>query len=265
MLQRAWKLAVLAALPAAAQVGCAPALSPEAEQVLADGRQALQRGADAEAIERMDRFLADYPAAPAAPTAEAHLIRGTAHRRAGDVAAARNDLNAAVGPDAPPQVRGRALALLGDLAYDDGEMALAENLYREALGLLDTSRPPADRARLRLGVVLQRQGRWEDADAQFNRLIYDFADTPAAAAAGRRVHCTAWTVQAGAFRDRRRAEELAAALTQAGLDARISPAQREDVLYHRVQIGRQATYEQAERVRQGARQHQADAFVTVTR
>jgi tetratricopeptide (TPR) repeat protein len=244
-------------------IGCNAQMPPQARQLLTAGLEAYEAGDDDTAVARMDEFLGQYPRVRGAE--QAYYLRGVAHYRQGRLEAARADLNEAIGRADDTVLRSKARVALGDLAYDEGDMALAENLYRQALADLARGEAPADHARYRLGCVLQRQGRWAEADQQFNRLIYVFEQSPFAPSAERRVHARAWTVQAGAFNEQGHAAERARELTAAGLPAEVRPVLAEGGPRFVVQVGRHATYEAAAAAVDDVRRREPQAFVTVTR
>ncbi len=258
-----WKLVPAVVGLAILHVGCNGKISPEAEKELLAGQADFDRRSDRAVIRRMDAFLAVRASSRGA--ARAYLLRGLSKKRIGNIADAKLDFQSAVNSATAGDVRANALVQLADLAYTDGEMALAENLYKQAMMDLDEKTQPADYVGYMLGCVLQRQGRWSDADRRFNKVIHLFRGTAKAKAASGRVHASAWTIQAGAFRDRLRAKALVKRLSATSLSARGEPAHRDGVLWHVVYVGRYPTHEQAMTDLPNVRSRQKDAFVKVTR
>ncbi|MFW6133904.1 MAG: tetratricopeptide repeat protein, partial [Planctomycetota bacterium] len=166
---------MLALACAAAVSGCAHELPPEALELLDSGRVACQNGQYAAAVERMDRFLAAHEDADRA--GEAYYYRGLARYRLGRYEVARADLDTALDEADDERVALAARVALGDLAYDTGDIAQAERRYREAADQIDPGEPLADHVRYRLGCVLQRQGRWEEAALHFRRVVHYFTDS----------------------------------------------------------------------------------------
>lgn len=244
-------------------LGCAPEMPPQARELLNSGIDAYHAGNHDLARARMDEFISEYPRVRGVE--EAYYLRGMAHYRGKRIDEARRDLvRAADGAD-DKFLRARALVALGNIAYETDEMARAENFYRDALDDLEGDRPPADQALYRLGCVLQRQGRWREADQQFNRLIYVFGDSQFPSSAERRVHARAWTVQAGAFENRSHALALVEKLRGHGLDAQSLPLLADKGPRFVVLVGRHASYEAADVAAGDVRRHEPQAFVTVTR
>jgi len=246
-----------------AGMGCEGPLSPQARQLLQEGYHFYQAGRDAEAIEKLDRFLVDNAKSNRAD--EAYYLRGLAWSRQKDSAQAKSDFQAAVDTTQNVSLRAKAQVGLGDLAYQEDQMALAENLYRRALGDIEQGQEPSDHAHYRLGCVLQRQGRWAEADVQFDRVVYLFADSELAGLARRRTHSTAWTIQTGAFREKIRADRAAAPLRDIGLSAFTQPLLQDQRPLFVVQVGRFDTYEQAAASLSEVQKHQPDSFVITTR
>ncbi|MFP3936770.1 MAG: tetratricopeptide repeat protein [Phycisphaerae bacterium] len=243
--------------------GCAPEMPPQARELLNSGIDAYEAGEHDSARSRMDEFLSQYPRVRG--VAEAYYLRGMAYYRQERPDDARRDLRKAVDDADDKHLRGRALVALGNIAYENDEIAAAENYYRDALDDLDGDRPPRDQALYRLGCVLQRQGRWREADTQFNRLIYVFEDSSFASSAERRVHARAWTIQAGAFDERKHADSLAGKLRDDGLDARVIPLLADRAPRFVVCVGRYSSHEAADAGVEDVRNHEGEAFVTVIR
>ena len=109
---------------------------------------------------------------------------------------------------------------------------------------------------------MQRQGDWLEADRYFDRLIYLFSPGPLAAAAGRRIRGTAWTIETGAFERRLDALDKGSALRRAGLKPRTRPVVRETLLWV-VWTGRYTTYAGAAADLAAVRARAPSAFATV--
>ncbi|MGB2823617.1 MAG: SPOR domain-containing protein, partial [Phycisphaerae bacterium] len=182
-----------------------------------------------------------------------------------DVAGAKSDLQLAAGRAQRRDVRVGSLKALGDVAFDENDLDWSENLYRQALVVGEPKTKPVDEVRYRLGCVLQRKGRWGDADEQFDRVSHVFAGTQVARRAERRLRCLAWTIQAGAFSTKKLAEADASRLRAAKLAAVTRPLTVAGKLQFLVQVGWYDSYERAAAALPTVRRHRSDAFVTPTR
>ncbi len=251
------------AMAMAALAGCNAQMPPEAQQMLTVGLDAYEAGDDDAVIEGMDRFIAEYPRVRGVE--QAYYLRGLTHYRADRIDLAWSDLAEAVGRSDDGVLRAKARVTLGDIAYDGDDISEAEDHYRRALDDVGQEQAPADHARYRLGSVLQRQGRWREADLHFNRVIYAFPHSRFAAPAERRVHARAWTIQAGAFNQRSNADVLADTLRAAGLDAEARATLAESGPRYVVQVGRYDSYDAAAAALENVHRHEPQAFVTVTR
>jgi len=243
--------------------GCNGQLTPQAREILRGCYDAYWSGDNRDVIRRADAFLRDNRRSKRAD--EAYYLRGLAKYELTDMSGARADLNEALGRTRNKDIRARALLALGDLAHDTGEMDLAGTMYRQALASLESGAKPGDHARYRLGCVLQRQGRWRQADVHFDRVIYFFDGSELARRAERRVRCSDWTIQVGAFADKPRADAAAAQLRANKINAFTHPVLDDNRPVFVVQIGRYPTYEQAAVGLAEVKRQQSDAFVTVTR
>jgi tetratricopeptide (TPR) repeat protein len=243
--------------------GCAPSVSPEAQQILIRSREAYERGDDEAVLRDTSLFLRDHGQTNLADVA--YYLRGLAKYRRRDPSGAREDLKAAVTRTQRKDVRIGSLKALGDLAYETADMDWAENLYGEALKEIEPGKKPADEVRYRLGCVLQHKGRWREADEQFDRVTHVFAGTEIARRAERRLRCRAWAVQAAAFTRRDQARQEASRLRAKGLAAVARPGMYGGELRFYVQVGLYPTYGAAAAALPAVRKHRADAFVATTR
>ncbi len=256
-------IAVLVLLLLAATLGCDAPLTPQAARLLQSGYDAYHAGENNQTIQTMDAFLLENSRTNRAD--EAYYLRGLAKRRMNDIDGAKADLNDSLSKSKKPKMQAKALVELGEIAYQGREMTLAENMFRQALENTERGEQPSDRARYRLGCILQIQGRWEEADVHFDRVIYFFNDSELAKLSARRTHATAWTIQTEAFIDSTRAIDQADSLIAAGLTARHRAILYDKRPLHVVQTGRYPTHEQAQAALTAAKKHSPNAFVTPTR
>jgi len=243
--------------------GCNGPLSPQAQELLLAGVDAYKRGDDKEAVGKLDEFLKDNAKSQAA--GQAFYMRGLARYRLKDYPSAKVDLLDALNRGPGEELRAKSAAALGDLAYDTEDVPVAETMYRRAMDGLKKDQPPADQVYYRLGCTLQRLGRWTEADQQFDRLIYLFEGTEFARRAARLTHATVWTVQAGALRDRQRADAAARSLQAKGLQASVAMVLDGGQAVFAVRVGRYADYEQARSDLPKVKPYSSDAYVTPTR
>ena len=243
--------------------GCNGAVSPEGRKLLLAANSAYQGGDDAAAVRACSRFLQMHPRAQEA--GEAHYVRGLAQARQGTTAAAQDDLLAALRFAKRKDLIALVHAKLGELAYNAGDMAQAETHYRAVLPNTPPGAPPADEAMYRLGCVLQRQGRWQEADQFFFRVIHLFEGKEMAKRAALRVQAVRWSIQAGAYTTVDAAEDLKKQLAAAGLPARIDRELREGRLLRLVRVGSYPTYAKAQADLDRAQRVRHDSFITAAR
>jgi tetratricopeptide (TPR) repeat protein len=190
-------------------------------------------------------------------------LRGLAHAQMLQAPQAQADLEAAMDRSGHAELKAKAAAALGELAMSAGDAASAQQWYCKSLALEDR-RSPADQAYFQLGLILQRQGQWQQADIQFSRLVF-FFEGELARQARQRMQSRAWTVQAGCFDSRTRAQGLADRLNQANLAASVAPVLEQGKLAFSVQVGRYNTYEQAQAQLPAVARLAQGAQVVVTR
>lgn len=251
----------LACIGAAA--GCNASVSPEGVRLLRDSDVAYRRGDDAEAIASATRFLELHPRLQ--ESGEAYYIRALARKRTGRTGEAKSDLQAALGLAKRPDLLVRVHHASGELAYASGDLPAAEGHYREVVELNPAAAPPSDQALYRLGCVLQRQGRWAEADSYFTRLTHLFDGSALARRAEDRIRAKQWSIQVGAFANTAAASRLERQLIARGLPARTDIDTRDKKLLRFVRIGSYATYKAAEAHLQRARTISSDAFITPAR
>jgi len=155
-------------------------------------------------------FIADYPFSSAVP--EALYLRGLCRTRLNQRVSALADFTAAAAKAGRDDVKAYSLAMLGNLAYEDGDAEKAVSHYGEAAPGLP-ARPPTDEILYLYGSSLQRVGRWRESRLVFSRLLHEFRNSPKARDARRRFAWPydAFAIQCGAFD---RVEEASAAAAE---------------------------------------------------
>ncbi len=259
-----WKgLSIAIAMAAATMGGCESTLTPQARELLHAAEVTFADGEFSQTVEYADEFLKDYSRSTEA--SKAYFLRGRSKAMTHDGDGARADLAEAIDRASDGDVLAASHNALGDLAYWSDDMALAENHYRKGLSGIEPHTPPAGHGNYRLGCVLQRQGRWTEADVAFNKVIFHLPGSQLASKSSRRVHRDTWTIQVGAFSKKTTADQNAHDLTQRSFPAVARPESVDHSLLFIVQVGRYPTYEQASADLAEVRRLQHEAFVTVTR
>jgi tetratricopeptide (TPR) repeat protein len=253
-----WAIVALGAL-----VGCSAAVSPEGAAALRAGNSAYLRGDDRATVESASRFLELHPRAEEA--GEAYYLRGLARLRLGQAGSGREDLLAAIQATRREDLKALANLALGNLAFEAGDLTEAEDRYRACLGGLAMGAPPADQAMYRLGCVLQRGGRWLEADRMFNRQMHLFEGMRLSGRAAERAQARQWSVQAGAFAEPAAAERLRGALRAADMPARIDLELRDGRPMHLVRVGAFPDYTSALAMLAKVRGRQAGAYLVPAR
>ena len=261
MLKRASVTVLSCALAMLVIAGCGGEAPRQGRVLLRESQNSLVRRDYKDTIGKADRFLREYGGTREA--GRAYYLRGKAKLSLSNAADAKADLREAVSRSGNGDVRANARLALGQMAFDSGQMILAEELYREAAADIEVGKPPGDHAHYRLGCVLQRRGLWRQAELEFRQVVEYFANTELARRSSRRVNAAAWTVQAGAFGDEARAASLVKKLRTGGLAPDVEPVLGKSGPLFIVVVNRYGTYQQAARALNSVKKHQADAFVTV--
>ena len=196
---------------------------------------------------------------------QAYYLRGMAHFRLGDYPAAVNDLKIVVRNAPNEELTFRAKDAMGEVAYRKGDMKLAREYFEDVIEGIPQTKRPADHARFRLGCILQRGGKWSEADLYFQRLIYLFPKGNLESKAQKRVNALKWTIQAGSYRKSENAEEMASKLRKLGLKVAIKPESQNEKLMFSVLVGRWDNYGSAVGKLPAVKKVRTDAFLRVTR
>lgn len=242
--------------------GCVKDVGIRGKQQLAACYAAYDCGDDEGTLEKTGQFLDDN--SPSVRDDEAHYLRGMAQSRRGKTAEARTAFTEAA-KSQRPTVRAHALLALGDLAVADGDPGLGATFYRRSLSEGTVSKTPAQHAYVRLGRILQRQGRWDQADIVFSRAMHYFAGTREGKWAATRIHGRAWTVQAGAFANAANARAAMTPLAKAKLSARTEDVIRNGKRMYVVRVGRYASYDEAKQALASVCRVRKDAYIGVAK
>ncbi|MCE5277673.1 MAG: SPOR domain-containing protein [Planctomycetaceae bacterium] len=257
-----WKIVFALLLPMAAS-GCASGLSPQAQSLLDEGHKIYRKGDYKGTIEKMNVFIDQVGGSKKAY--EGYYLRGLARLQLGDQAGARNDFVAAVDRGGSDPIMADSLNKLGDMAWQENNMDVAGGRYAAALMHVQPGEKPADHSYYQLGSVLQRQGKWSQADQQFSKLGFYFPAGELSQKAAARINSRAWTVQAGLYAQKSQAQQAAERLKKTGMPARVEPAMNNKTVSFVVQVGRYQSYQEVLKALERVRQDVSDAFVATTR
>lgn len=255
-----WMTGWVATVALVVLAGCEQTVSSEGRKLLEAGYAAYNRGDDKTAVEKTDAFLSEHEGSDRMD--EAYLVRGLSRYRLGNYDGARADLDAVLATTRRARLKAQAALILGEMAYVRGRWPRAERMLELSLENTPRAAKPSDRAHFRLGVLLQRLGRWDEADRHFHHVSFLFPGSPLARRAEDLAGADAWTVQVGSFRQARNAEALERKLRAAGLDARALAVLAGKDLRYVVHVGRYNTYAAAAATVDDVRKHVPDAFVT---
>lgn len=224
-------------------IGC-QGLTGQQRLWLADGERAYQQQRYQRAIWHLTRFVDNAPDLP--EIGRALYVRGLAYARSDQRLAARSDLARCVTSAEDPDVQWRAYTVLGTLDFEDRQWANAARSYAAAARVAP-KKPPTDIILYRLGLCLERCGRWNAVREPYERIVSEFPTGGAGRDARRRLQIKAdyFAVQCGVFAGLKNAENLVTDLGRQSLRARIRREPRNGVFMHVVLVGQYTNYEQA--------------------
>ena len=192
-----WTRLFCSLLMGLAATGCVGVLTPANKERLAQAEQAYTQGQDEAVVTLTSELLQRQWLGRG--VIHARYLRGRALIRMGEGDAAVADLKQVLRRADDPTWRATAARDLGELAMKQHQPDKAIKLFNQAVGLVEPGTPPLDSVHFRLGQLDQREGKWDAADLNFQRLIFTFPDSPHTPAAQRRVGARAWSIQLGVF------------------------------------------------------------------
>ena len=182
-----------------------------------------------------------------ASLSEVYYFRGLSRLKLGRREQAKSDFRQGATSYGRELTQIYSAVALANLEFEESHDKAAADLYKQALDH-PVKDLPLDAILFRLGVSSQRLGRWQQADDAFARLVSKYPESPLAPEARRRFQASYFTVQAGAFAERKNAEALVDRLKQKGFPASPTVVASQGKTLHLVNVGRYRTYREAESV-----------------
>jgi len=250
---------VMLALVLACVLGAGCASGKQADRAAFDaGYAALEAGRWQEAVDGFTRYLRSDPTS--VHRGEVYYYRGQALVHLNRRTEAKTDFVRAIGAEARPPIDQFAQVAIGNLYYEEGNDAKAVEHYSRVIRDPDKDLP-VPTILLRIGVSLQRLGKWSLADSYLDHLIEKYPETSAAKHAMRRLHADAFRVQTGAFASMATASRQAQRVRAAGFETRLGRIAKGGRTLNTVQAGRAATYAEAAVLAQRVRQAGFDTLI----
>jgi len=195
---------------------------------------------------------------------EAYYLRGLAYRQLGTGESGANreerdrkahrDFLDAIDHSKDVYIQSLAHVALGHMRFENtpAEPQKAIDHYRKALEHL---KEPAvrDVVLYRLGVALQRNGQWDQANDTYSTLMADYPTSAFTARAREHFGATCWRMQWGAFSQLSAAQMLIVDLQRQNIEADWQAATVDQKLLYKVRSGRYNTYRLAEQAAAAAR------------
>ncbi len=242
--------AVVVLAAALGLAGCPSTPTKQGIAQLETAKNYYRQNNTAAAIQSLSSFLQANPNSTQTP--QAYYLRGLCYRQQGYSMYAQADQDfqhALKGGDA--ETRGLSLTALGHNCFESQppKLVQAADYYQKALPLLKKE-PPKDAVLYRLGVSLQRLGKWDKADPYLSQCFDEFPNSEYTAQARNQFGTRAFTIQLGAFSTLENAKKMIQKASQAGYEAQWFSRKSGSKLLYIVHHGRYSSYDQAQNDKQ---------------
>jgi TolA-binding protein len=200
------------------------------------------------AVRTYTQFIESHPLSPYA--SDACYWRGMACLQLNDYERAAADFQKALEDPRDRMIHAQALYHLGQGAGLCGDFRTSERAYRKLLQQFPTAFP-ADEITYSLALACMRQGRWDEADAYFRRIVKQYPQSSCRGLAEEKLASKDhfFSVQVGAFGSRAASEASQRQLKAAGFPSFIRVVVRQGVTYHCMRTGSFKTWEAARECR----------------
>jgi len=172
---------------------------------------------------------------------EARYLMGLAFLKLGKPEEARDNFNFLLNNYPDSSIEQELLLAVADSFYLDGEFESAESAYK---GLLKAFKDGDFNtiSYLRLGASLRKQGKWDEADKYFNRIVKDYPQSLEVSDARKFLKKDKFfTVQAGAFSKKENALRLLETLKRKGYYMSLEKVYDKDNILYKVKTGKFST------------------------
>lgn len=178
---------------------------------------------------------------------EAQYLRGMAMLKLGKTQQAEDDLQNVSRRAKNLDLQVRAMDSLAEVYYQQNRFAPAERLLQDVIDNTMPEKQPSDHAQYRLGCIAQNQGRWQEADVHFQKVIFLFPNSNYAALSKASVGGTFWSIQAGVFDSREQVETAVKKYAKAKLTSYVQPVLMDGKLRFMLLFGKWKTWMDADR------------------
>jgi TolA-binding protein len=230
-----WKSAILLC----ALTGCVapqlPGRRTDRPGLLAQAQAAITRDDWDDAAVLIGRFLRENPSDPWA--IQARYLLGTYYLNERELDAAEREFQFVASHAGPSQLARQAEIRIGDVALASREYGQAADIFSRLLGNAQRHRDGGELT-FKLGLVMQRKGRWVEADAQFERVRTKYRDSVFAMRAAEQLAVPHhFSLQVGAYRRRANAETKQKDLAERGHEASVQELKRHGRAFFCVHVG----------------------------
>ena len=254
-----WSDAGIVAICLAIPAGCAELPGEAVRQIKqADRSYRLARFADSERL--ASQVIDAHPDKP--DTAEAYYIRGLSRLRLDQRSSAASDFEVGLRRCQREELKVLLSLQLGNMAYENGVYGRAATFLGRVVTKLPAS-APGDETWYRYAESLQRSGDFARARDAFHRVLTSYGSSPRARDALRNVSWRQdyFTVQCGAYSQRRAAGDAAEQLRRRGLAPTVTKLRDRGSVQYIVHVGRYSDFDSASAALPAVRRVQPDAFL----
>lgn len=246
--------------------GCKTHADKRGQSQLAAARRQFSQNRYPLAQNTLNRFIDSY--SKSIEAAEAYYLRALCYREMGtdNSCNAEDDFRLAISKASDEDVKYLAYAGLGHLYFEQGGSAQTKaiELYRAALEGMAADKPK-DVVLYRLGVALQNNGQWKEADSYFSSCFGEFVDSEYANKARLRFGMRVFRIQVGAFGQLHRAMEKVVEMNKTHWQADWSSLRRDGKVLYAVRTGQYNTLTEATDALRAIAAVEDEAFIVTGR
>jgi len=231
--------------------GCPTTPTKQGIAQLESAKNYYQQNNTSAAIQTLSAFIKSNPNSTKTP--QAYYLRGLCYRQQGYdfYPKSDQDFQSAMKGNSDPEIKGLALTALGHNCFESQppRFSQAADYYQKAIPFLKKE-PPKDAVLYRLGISLQRMGKWDKADPYLSQCFDEFPNSEYTTQARNQFGTRAFTIQLGAFSSLDNAKKMIRKASQAGFEAQWFARKSDSKLLYIVHHGKYESFDEAQNEKQ---------------